>query len=412
MAQTIPPTPGQPSKNPMHIPVRMGLLDPAGRDIPLRMANEETAQGTTRVLHLTQATQSFDFEDVPAGALPSLFRSFSAPVIVDAPYQSADLAFLMGHDSDLFNRWDAGQSLATRYLLDLTATLAKGDAPVLDDGFADAWGRVLDQSANDPAFVAEALGLPATTALGERMALIDVDGLVAARRFTHEKLAERYRAPLLALRQAAAKEGAWSLDPKSVGQRRLANHALGLLALIRDPSVQADAERQFAQATCMSNQLSALAALVELGPQAAQPALDAFLAQWKDEGLVVNKWFGMQTQADWDDVLDRVKALTSHPMFDWNEPNKIYALLGGFTGNFKHFHRADGTGYAFLADQVIRLNATNPQVASRMVKPLIRWRRYEPGRQSLMQSQLLRIQSEPALSRDVAELVGKALSAS
>jgi aminopeptidase N len=408
LAQTTPPTPGQPDKLPLHIPVRLGLVGADGQDAPLRLEGENAAQGTTRVLDLTEAEQTFVFADMDQPALPSLLRGFSAPVVLDAPYGDGDLAFLMANESDPFNRWEAGQQLAMRTLLELVRRRGAGESLTLDEGFAAAWGRLLADGERDPAFAAEALALPSVTVLGEQMTVIDVDGIHAARKFVLAALAARFHPQLAAVETALAEPG-YALTPEAIGRRRLRNLSLAMLAELGDEATRATAERRFASAGCMTDQLAALAALAQIGPHAAAGALDAFYAQWKGEGLVVNKWLGLQAMADWPDVLERVRSLLGHPAYDAGEPNKVYALIGGFAANAVRFHRADGAGYAFMADQVISLDGANPQVAARMVRALIRWRRYDANRQALMVAELERIRAKPALSRDVGEIVAKAL---
>ena len=398
LSQSLPATPDQAEKSPLHIPVRLGLVFADGADMPLEQP----------VVSLTESSQTFTFDGVDRAPIPSLFRGFSAPVILDAPYGDGDLAFLMAHDSDPFNRWEAGQTLAGNILLRQVEAIERGDAPTLDGQFADAWGRILAVAEQDPAFATEALSLPSLTTLGERMEVLEVDAIHAARRFTMTALTQCYGDALVALRERLS-DTEWSLSPAAIGKRALGNTILGVLAVAKDPRALSLAQEQFAAATCMTDQLSALGALIQLGPDHAQPALDRFLDQWRSEKLVVNKWLALQAMADWDSVLDRVTALAAHPIFDWSEPNKVYALLGGFAGNAVRFHSMDGAGYAFLADQVIRLDATNQQVAARMVRPLIRWRRYNQTRQSLMCRELKRIQARPGLSRDVGEIVSKAL---
>ena len=403
LCQTALPTPGQADKLPFHIPVRLGLVGPAG-DMALRLEGENAAQGTTRVLDLTETEQSFVFEDIEVAPVPSLLRGFSAPVMLETPASDAELAFLMGRDSDPFNRWEAGQTLATRSLL----AMVGGRADAVNDGFAEAWGRVLADAEADPAFAAEALALPSATFLGERMAVIDVDGIHAARKATYRRLAGAHAESLLDLRHRLAEPG-YALTPAAIGKRQLRNLILALMAELGGETALRLATEQFATATCMTDQLAALAALIALGPEAAASPLEQFLARWRSEGLVVNKWLGLQAMADWPGVLGRVRDLLDHPAFDRGEPNKIYALIGGFAANIVHFHRADGAGYAFIADQVIGLDPVNPQVAARMARPLIRWRRFDAGRQALMRTQLERIGAQTGLSRDTAEIVNRAL---
>ena len=361
------------------------------------------------MLNLTELRQTFVFEDLAEPATPSLFRGFSAPISLDAPYSQADLAFLMANDSDAFNRWDSGQELAARVLLELVRKHQAGEPLTLDEGFAAAWGKVLADHEADVAFAAEALTLPGFAVLGERMEIIDVDGIYAARKFLVKALAERYRDALLSVRGSLAETG-YSLSPAAIGKRRLRNLALGYLSELGGAEIQALAQEQYDAATCMTDQLSALACLIAQGKPAAEGPLDAFFQQWQGDKLVVNKWLGLQAGADWPDVLDRVKALLVHPAFDPKEPNKTYALIGGFSANPPAFHRADGSGYEFMADRVIALDSTNPQVAARMVRSLMRWKRYDAKRQALMKAQLERIRAKPGLSRDVGEIVEKALA--
>ncbi len=408
LAQSTRPTPGQPEKLPFHIPVAMGLVGTRG-DLPLRLEGENAARGTTRVLNLTLPEQTFVFEDVAEAALPSLMRGFSAPVVVDAPYGLSDLAWLMANDSDAFNRWDAGQELAIKVILALVADHAAGRPLALDEDFAAAWGKVLADHTADPAFAAEALALPGFSVLGERMEVIDVDGILAATKFLAAELGQRFAPQLLRLREALAEDG-FALTPEAIGRRRLRNVALTFLSYGRPTDARPLAEEQFRAATNMTDQLAALMGLVVIGAEAADPTLAAFYQQWKSERLVVNKWLAIQAMADWPDVLARVRSLMEHPAFDATEPNKVYALIGGFGGNPTAAHAADGSGYAFLADRVIALDSANPQVAARMVRGLIRWKRYDPARQALMRAQLERIQAKPGLSRDVGEIVAKALA--
>jgi aminopeptidase N len=408
LAQSAKPTPGQPEKLPFHIPVAVGLVGAQG-DLPLRLEGENAARGTTRVLNLTLPEQSFVFEDVAEAALPSLLRGFSAPVVMEAPYSQSDLAWLMANDSDAFNRWDAGQELAVKVILALVTDHAAGRPLTLDEDFAAAWGKVLADYAADPAFAAEALTMPGFSVLGERMEVIDVDGIDAASKFLVTALARRFAPQLMRLREVLAEDG-YALTPEAIGRRRLRNVALAYLAHGGDDTVRALAAEQFQAATSMTDQLAALSALIRLGPKAAETALASFFQQWQHERLVVNKWLALQATADWPEVLDRVRKLMEHPAFDAKEPNKVYALIGGFAGNPKWMHAADGSGYAFMADRVIALDSANPQVAARMVRSLMRWKRYDAGRQALMKTQLERIQAKPGLSRDVGEIVAKALA--
>lgn len=405
LSQYTKPTPGQTEKQPFHIPVALGLLDKAGHDVPLHLAGGEKTSATTRILNLKEESQTFVFEDIAEPVVPSFLRGYSAPVFLNAPQNDENLAFLMAHDSDPVSRWDAGQTLANTVLL----KAIESGSNSLDPAFIDAWGRVLSEFRRDPAFTAEALSLPSEGVLGEKMAVIDVDGVHRVRSQARLILARQFQGELKAIHDLTTADDL-DLSPTAIGSRRLRNTALSLLAEL-GAETQARAEAQFHAATCMTNQLAALWALIMIGPEAAAPALNAFYEQWQSEPLVVNKWLGLQAAAPWGgDVLGRVTALQQHPGYDAGVPNKIYALVGGFTANPWAFHQIDGAGYAFVADQVIDLNARNPQVAARMVRSLIRWRRYDPVRQTLMKTQLERIAATSGLSRDVAEIVSKALA--
>ncbi|WP_207481516.1 aminopeptidase N [Arenibaculum pallidiluteum] len=411
LRQTVPPTPGQPVKKPMHIPVAMGLLDAQGRDIPLRLAGEAAPGATTRVLDLREAEQTFVFEDVAAPPVPSLLRGFSAPVKLRTEFDDAALTFLMAHDSDAFNRWEAGQQLATRLLLRLVAEHEAGRPLALDAGFVDAMGRILGDRSLDPEFAAAALGLPGEGYLGQQMDVVSVDAIHAARQFVRRSLAEALRAPLMETYRRLAGNEDPGYEAEAAGRRSLKNTALGYLMALDDRESVELCLGQFRMARTMTESIAALGLLAQSDAPERIEALDSFLDRWRDEALVVNKWLGVQATSQRTDTLDRVKALLDHPVFEIRNPNKVYALIGGFAGgNIVRFHDASGAGYRFLADQVIRLDALNPQVASRMVKPFSRWRKYDAGRQALMRAELERITAVKGLSRDVFEIASKSLA--
>ncbi len=385
----------------LHIPLRLGLAGANG-DVALRLEGENAAQGASRVLDITQAEQTFVFEDVADAPVPSLLRGFSAPVILEAPFDDADLAFLMAHDNDPFRRWEAGQDLASRMILGLTGT----PRPEMNERFVAAWGRVLADALKDPAFAAEALLLPSLGVLAEQRPHVDVEALYQAHRFVRRSLASRFQAPLAALFDLL-NDPVWTLDGAAMGRRALRNRAL---ALLTGPGDTGRAETHFQTASGMTDRLAALTALVDAGLDAAAPALDWFLNRWRDDPLVIDKWLMVQAGADDPGVLGRVQALLDHPAFDIREPNKVYALIGGFIGNFRWFHAEDGTGYDFLAGRILAIDPANPQLAARLVKPLIRWRRFDEGRAQKMRSALERLSAQGDLSRDTREIVDRALA--
>ncbi len=408
--QYCPPTPGQPIKRPMHIPLALGLIGPDGRDLPLRLAGEAVAHGTTRVLDLRAGEQVFDFVDVPVAPVPSLFRGFSAPIRLKTPLPDADLAFLLANDSDPFNRWEAGQTLATRLMLQLIADYHGGRPLHLAQAFIDAMARLLDDAGRDRAFAARALALPSENVLAQQMDEIAVDTIHLVREFVRRRLAEQLRPAWTATYHANATNEPFSVDAAAMGRRALKTLCLAMLMTLDSPEVHALAATQYRDATTMTDAVAALSVLADTDAPAREAALADFYDRWCHDPLVVNKWLAIQAGSTRPDTPQRVAALLDHPGFDLRNPNKVYALIGAFgSGNQLRFHQADGSGYAVLADQVLRLDAMNPQVAARLTAPFARWRRFDSNRRQLMQRQLERLASERTLSRDVSEIVTKSL---
>ena len=411
LAQHTPPTPGQPEKLPLVIPVAVGLIGPDGNDLPLRLEGEPVAGDTTRVLELTEAEQRFVFEDVAAEPVPSVLRDFSAPVLLEVDEDDARLAFRMAHDADPCNRWDAAQRYAERVVL----TLAAEPSTEIPDAFLDAWGRLLMDETLDPAFVAMAAMLPGEGWLLERMRPADPVPLRAALMRTMRAIGDRFGDEWLALYKRLEVNGPYRYHPADAGCRALRNLALRYLAAAGNEDGLNRAETQFEYAENMTEQFGALAALVHSPSPLAADALDTFHTRFSGDALVLDKWFALQAGAwRWDEaappVLERVKALMDDPAFKLTNPNKVYSLLGAFfRGNPAEFHAADGSGHAFWAEQIIALDAMNPQVASRMARSLENWRRYTPALQTSIRTQLERVRDADGLSPDVAEVVGKAL---
>ncbi len=391
--QSCPPTPGQETKEPFHIPLALGLVGPAG---------EELLPEGTRVLSVKRAQESFEFDGVAARPVPSLLRGFSAPVILRYAYGEAELVHLMAHDTDPFNRWEAGQRLAASVIL------AKDGEP--SPAYVEAAARLLGGSAQDPAFAAEALALPSETFLAEQLELVDPDRLHAARNRLRRSLAEALHAELLAVYRANAVEGPYTPDAASAGRRALRNLALGYLMELATPEARALCGAQFSGSDNMTESFAALTLLANCDCPEREPALEGFYARWRDEPLVVDKWLAVQAGARLPGTLERVRALLAHPAFDLKVPNKVYALIRGFTANHVRFHAANGGGYVFLADRVIALDALNPQVAARMARGFDRWRKFDAGRQAHARAALERIRDAQGLSKDVAEVVIKTLA--
>jgi aminopeptidase N len=408
--QSIPPTPGQLEKLPMHIPLAIGLVAPDGREIPLRLEGEPAAAATDRVLSVRAAEERFVFVDVPQPPVPSLLRRFSAPVNLGFDYAESDLVHLMAHDSDEVNRWEAGQRLALAIILRGIDAIRAGRAVDVPRSFVDAVERVLADGARDPAFAAEALVLPSEPYVAEQLDVVDPDAIHAARNQLRRAIARTLRADLVAAYRSLEVTGPYSPDAQSAGRRALRNMTLGYLMELRDPEIEALCTAQFDGANNMTDRMAALGALANSDAGARERALERFYAEWKREPLVVDKWLAVQATSRRADTLDRVKALLAHEAFDLRNPNKVYALIRSFCANHVRFHAADGAGYAFAAERVMELDPLNPQIAARLARAFDRWRRFDAGRQTHARAALERIGDAPGLSKDVAEVVTKALA--
>ncbi|CAJ5684934.1 aminopeptidase N [Burkholderia pseudomallei] len=407
-------------KGPLLIPFAIGLIGADGRDLPLRLEGEAAASGTTRVLELTEAEATFTFVDIDAAPLPSLLRNFSAPVIVEYDYRDDELAFLLAHDSDPFNRWEAGQRLATRALLTLASRAAAQQPLTLDDAFAAAFKRVLTDDTLSPAFRELALTLPSEAYLADQMTQADPAAVHRARQFVRRQLATALRAEWLSVYERHQTPGAYAPTPGDAGRRALKNLALAYLAELDEP---ADAIRlataQYDAANNMTDRACALVALLSAAAasadaaRAADRALDDFYRRFENEALVIDKWFSMQATrrgTPEHPTLDIVRKLLAHPAFNLKNPNRARSLIFGFcSANPAQFHAADGSGYAFWADQVLALDALNPQVAARLARALELWRRFTPSLREKMRDALERVAAN-AQSRDVREIVEKALA--
>jgi aminopeptidase N len=414
LAQTCPPTPGQRSKDPFHIPFTVGLVGPDGRDQPLQLDGEDAAQGSTRVLELTETTRTFRFVNVTQPPVPSLARDFSAPVIVDYRYADEELVFLAAHDADPFNRWEAGQRLAVARLIAASDAFEMQQAPELDDAFVDVIRNTLTDRTLATNFREQALQLPAESFIAEQRVMVDPDAIRAARQFIRAELGRRLAADWRAAYDEHATPGEYSPAPAAAGKRALRNIALTYLVDGGDAQALELARTQLAQATNMTDRQAALTAIVNSAAPFKADVLVQFAREWQSEPLLMNKWFQLQAtaiaQPGEPPVLTRVKMLLKHPAFSLSNPNNVFALILGFcSNNAAEFHRPDGSGYAFWVEQVLALDRINPTVAARVARALDRWRKYTPDRQRLMQPALKEVATTDHLSRDVREIVTKAL---
>ena len=411
IAQKVPPTPGQTEKLPMLIPIAMGLLGPDGAELPTRLEEEAESRDGTRVITLAEARESFRFVEVPAPPVPSLLRGFSAPVkLKDVPLER--LKFLAINDPEPFARWEAGQQVATRVLLDEIEACRSGATPApLDRDLVTALRRILADAERDPAFAAEALTLPSEAFLADQLAVVDVDAIHAARESARAELGRALSMELASAYVALADAGPYQIDGTAIGRRALRNTCLAYLAAADAERGAALAKAQFDTRANMTDVLAALTVLADLDRPERPAALARFYAAWSRDELVIDKWFALQARSSLPGTPNRVRELTMHPAFERKNPNRVRALVGAFAqGNQLRFHDASGAGYVFLADEVITLDPINPTTAARLVQPLGAWRRHDPARQALMQRQLERVLATPDLSKNTYEMVSKSLA--
>ena len=409
LRQQCPPTPGQPDKEPFHIPVAMGLRDGEGRALPLRLYGEAQAAGESRVLELCQAEETFVFQDIPVEPVPVLLHGFSAPVKLALEYTDGELALLSAHEDDAFCRWEAGQILARRILLGHLPEAISGDsaAPLIQ-----AARHTLNATDLDPALRAQALTLPAEGYLAEFTDPIDPQRLHAAREALRRSLATALQADWEAWYGRLAETGAYTPDAASAGRRRLRNLCLNYLIAREDETGYRLALQQYETAGNMTDSLAALQALVNSDCPQREAALEDFYRRWQQDTLVVDKWLSLQATAARADTLERVQALTGHPAYNASNPNKIYALLRAFAqGNPVAFHAESGAGYRFIGEQVRALDARNPQVASRLASAFTDWRRYNAARQAGMRAELEAMRDTAGVSRDLYEIATRSLEA-
>ncbi|HET7844901.1 MAG TPA: aminopeptidase N [Xanthomonadales bacterium] len=412
LAQHTAPTPGQPDKLPVPIPVRLMLYAPDGTPLPLRLAGDPAGDAPVqRVVVLDDASRTFEFLDVPQAPVPSLLQGFSAPVQLVRDTTPDELKFLARHDRDAFNRWEAIQKLGEQAVL---AGLRGADDGPRSEWFAallPALAALLADPASEAGLVAECLVLPDEAYLAERVVQYDPQALHVARESLRVALGSELASALRATHAALATDDPLRRDGAAMARRRLRNCCLALL-LRADPRAHAGIARaQFDGARNMTDRIAALTALVHNGVEGAQALAEAFHQRWRDDALVVDKWLTLQAANPQAGTLERVQRLVEHPAFSWRNPNKVRALIGAFArANRPGFHRVDGAGYRFVGEAVRTLDPVNPQVASRLAATFNAWRRLEPVRQNLMRTELERLSATPGLSNDVREIVARALA--
>lgn len=402
LSQSCAPTPGQPEKQPFVIPVALGLLDAEGREL------------TSGMHVLTQASETLTFPGYSAEPVPSLLRGFSAPVVLDYDYSDQQLLALLAHDTDPFNRWEAAQRLATGRALTFIRT--EGEVQ-LDAPYVEAMRTVLRNPQLDAAFKELVLTLPSETFISEQLDVVDPQRVHAVREAMRAQLATTLLADWEWAYDAHRESGAYNPDPVSSGRRALAGLALTQLCLAArasgDTVWPGKAYQRFKDAGNMTDRFNALAALVTTGHELAAPALQRFHAMFRNEALVLDKWFALQAGAPdrGGNVLPVVRQLMAHPDFNIRNPNRARSVIFSYcSGNPGGFHRPDAAGYVFWSDRVIELDAINPQVAARLARALDRWKKLAEPQRSAAREAIARVAGKPDLSNDVREVVTRALA--
>ncbi|MBE70786.1 MAG: aminopeptidase N [Thalassospira sp.] len=408
ISQKTDPTPGQPDKKPLHMPISIGLLGADGSDL------------VAKTVELTEASQEFIFDGVTEAPVLSFNRGFSAPVNITTDQPDDELVFLMGNDSDAFNRWEAGQKYATRLMLSAIATYEANGGDV-DAAFADEQARVdafiaamrvtLTNDDLDKAFRADALVLPGEAFLSEQRKPANPEAIYQVRTALRKRIGQALSDDFANTYHQNASNAAFTPDATSAGQRALRATALGYLVASGADEFADVAVAQYGTADNMTDQMAALSVLNNLDHPGRETALADFEERFANDGVVLDKWFSLQAMSSRDDTLARIKDLMSHPAFTMRNPNKVRALIGAFAmGNPRHFHAKDGSGYAFYADRLIELDDINPQVAARLCAPLGKWAKYDADRADKMKAELNRILAKPEISRDLYEIASKSVA--
>ena len=403
--QSTPATPENEIKQPFHIPIALGFLAANGDELDF-----PHAQIVNGVYSLKNANAELTFENIDAPPVPSLLRDFSAPVKLNFDYSDQSLALLMAHDSDPFNQWEAGQRLALKVILDGIDCYQNDKQIVYSETFIDAFGVLLDQAGEDPAFAAETLKLPGASYIAENLDVVDAEAIHQVCENLHRQLGNHHRHRFEEILDSFNVSGPYQPDPDSAGRRALANTALSYLMTTPNDELAALCFDKVRSADNMTNAMGALVALVHSGHELKTEALSFFYDRWKNEALVLDKWFSVQASAPQSDTLAVVRNLLGHPDFSMTNPNRVRSVIGVFCqGNHRNFHASDGSGYEFAAEQVIALDSANPQIAARLARCFDRWRRFDEIHQRRAKTALEHILSTKKLSKDTHEVVSRAL---
>ncbi|MCK5296757.1 MAG: DUF3458 domain-containing protein, partial [Alphaproteobacteria bacterium] len=421
LSQETPATVGQPTKEPFVIPQEIGLVGSDGKDMPLQLEGEKSAKDTSRVLTLENGTQTFKFMNVEEPPVLSTNRGFTAPIKLHVDYTNDEYIHLMQHDSDDFSRFEAGQQYAAKIMLNMVKEIQAGKEPTVDDKFIKAMGSYLKEPKLDKkAFIAKAMELPVIDCVAQRMEVIDIGAIDKARGVLQKAIANEYKKDFYNLYQinknpteveytrdgsAMFKNVSYKPDVKQAGERSLKNCALSYLSKTDDKDMQKLAATQYKEASNMTDTIAALTTMIGSNNPEKDHHLNHFYTKHEDNPLIVNKWLEMQSTASRADTVDTVKKLAEHKGFTNTNPNKVTALLDGFARNQVAFHVEDGSGYDFLAEQLIKLDDVNPMVAARTSAPLLKWQNHNPERQELMKNALEKVLQKPNISPNLYELV-------
>lgn len=409
--QSCPDTVEQKNKKPFHIPLQIGLIDEKGVDVPLFLDVNKGSSGSNQMtIELKEKSESFIFYNVDSAPVVSINRGFTSPVKIKTQRSNDELSFLFSHDSDEFNRWDAGQSLAINTLLDLIQSINNNEPLSIPENVINSYKNTLTNAELDRALIAQAITLPSEGYLADQLDVVNVDGIHQARTFMRVELAKALKSEFKDVLKQGQSDAIYLFHADEMARRDLNQVCLSYLMLLQEDDIIKICMEQFETANNMTDVLSALGCLSHYDTELRQKALEQFYDKWKHDAQVVEKWFAIQAGSDLPNILDKVKTLMQHEAFTLTNPNKVRSVVGRFcAGNIAHFHAADGSGYEFLADQVLALDEMNPQIAARLIQSMSRWRRYDDKRQTLMKKQLERVLAKKDLSKDVYEITSRSL---
>ncbi|ASP31986.1 aminopeptidase N [Labrenzia sp. VG12] len=407
--QEIPPVPGQKSSKPAVIPLRFGLIGPNGNDLDISAAKGAEVSGD--VLILNKSHQDVTFENIASPPVLSLLRGFSAPVRLNQQLEPQELEFLAAKDADLFNRWQAVQTLAMLDLVRTTGLYSQNQQLTSTQTLIDVFGAILNDSTVDDALRAQALTLPSEADIAQEIGKnVNPDAIHAARTFLRKEIATAHDPVLRRLATDLSPPGAYSPDAASAGKRALANRALYYVAVADDTAASDIVWQRFSNADNMTDRLAALTLLVHDDMPRTNAALEDYLARFEGNSLAMDKWFMTQATAPISNAVARVRQLMTHPLYDAGNPNRVRSLLQSFaTGNPTQFAKPDGTGFELVAESVLDIDRRNPQVASRLLTSFRSWRALDPQRSALAESALLRVSACEELSRDSRDIVDRTL---